>query len=184
MSEQAEVEQQIREALAVETSEVLLSNRLFAPDGLFYRLAETEAERRVVAQSTLFREAQRRLSELRRVRSKLAGTPQQNGRTFAIVIDLDPAALQTNYHALGDDPDLEICRVLQRHGFTWQQGSVYLGGEAVTSVTCVMAAMDLAQSLPWFAASVRDIRMLRIEELNDLMPAVKHAVGHHRRGQA
>jgi virulence-associated protein VapD len=27
--------------------------------------------------------------------------------------------------------------------------------------------------LPWFANSVRDIRMLRIEELNDLMPAVQ-----------
>jgi virulence-associated protein VapD len=34
-------------------------------------------------------------------------------------------------------------------------------------------AIDLARSLPWFAASVRDIRMLRIEELNDLMPAIQ-----------
>jgi virulence-associated protein VapD len=40
-------------------------------------------------------------------------------------------------------------------------------------VTCVLAAQDLARSLPWFAASVRDIRMLQIEELNDLMPAVQ-----------
>jgi virulence-associated protein VapD len=68
-------------------------------------------------------------------------------------------------------------RILQRHGFAWQQGSVYFGGESVTAVTCVLAAIDLANSLPWFAASVRDIRMLRIEELNDLMPAVKQAVG-------
>jgi virulence-associated protein VapD len=36
--------------------------------------------------------------------------------------------------------------------------------------------MDLARSLSWFAASVRDIRMLRIEELNDLMPAVQQAL--------
>jgi virulence-associated protein VapD len=35
--------------------------------------------------------------------------------------------------------------------------------------------MDLTTSLPWFAASVRDIRMLRIEEMNDLMPAVQKA---------
>jgi virulence-associated protein VapD len=35
--------------------------------------------------------------------------------------------------------------------------------------------LDLARSLPWFAASVRDIRMLRIEEFNDLMPAVQQA---------
>jgi virulence-associated protein VapD len=37
----------------------------------------------------------------------------------------------------------------------------------------VLAAIDLSNTLPWFAASVRDIRMLRIEELNDLMPAVQ-----------
>ncbi|EFX0967648.1 virulence factor, partial [Citrobacter freundii] len=29
---------------------------------------------------------------------------------------------------------------------------------------------------PWFAPSVQDIRMLRIEENNDLMPAVRKAV--------
>ena len=36
-----------------------------------------------------------------------------------------------------------------------------------------MAAIDLSRRLGWFAASVRDIRMLRIEEMNDLMPAVR-----------
>ena len=49
--------------------------------------------------------------------------------------------------------------------------------ESVTAVNCVLAAIDLARSLPWFAAPVRDIRMLRIEELNDLMPAVQQAAG-------
>ena len=38
-----------------------------------------------------------------------------------------------------------------------------------------VAAMDLAKTLPWLAASVRDIRIMRIEELNDLMPAVPEA---------
>ena len=37
--------------------------------------------------------------------------------------------------------------------------------------TCVLAAMDVSRSLPWFAISVRDIRMPRIEEFNDLQPA-------------
>ena len=54
-------------------------------------------------------------------------------------------------------------------------GSVYFGGERINAVICVLAAIDLARSLPWFAASVRDIRMLRIEEFNDLMPAVQQA---------
>ena len=58
---------------------------------------------------------------------------------------------------------------------TRQQGSVCFGGPDVNAVTCVLAAQDLARTLPWFAASVRDIRMMRIEELNDLMSAVRQA---------
>src|SRR5262245_16195653 len=95
------------------------------------------------------------------------------GRVYAIAFGMDIEALRTNYGDPYNNAYLEIRRVLQRHGFTWQQGSVYFGGEAVTAVTCVLAAQDLARSLPWFAASVRDIRMLRIDELNDLMPAVQ-----------
>jgi virulence-associated protein VapD len=86
---------------------------------------------------------------------------------YAISFDMDIEELRSN------NAYLEIRKVLQRHGFTWQQGSVYFGSDAVTAVTCVLAAQDLAGSLPWFTASVRDIRMLRIEELNDLMPAVQ-----------
>jgi virulence-associated protein VapD len=40
-------------------------------------------------------------------------------------------------------------------------------------VTCALAAIDRAISLPRFSAPVRDIRMPRIEEFNDLMPAVQ-----------
>lgn len=39
--------------------------------------------------------------------------------------------------------------------------------------SCVLAVQDLASRYDWFTPSVRDIRMLRIEENNDLMPAVK-----------
>lgn len=53
------------------------------------------------------------------------------------------------------------------------EGSTHFGGERINAVTCVLAAIDLAQRLSWFSASVRDIRMLRIEEMNDLMPAVQ-----------
>ena len=52
---------------------------------------------------------------------------------------------------------------------------MYFGGEQIDAVTCVLAAQDLPRSLPWFPACVRDIRMLRIEEFNDLMPAVQQA---------
>lgn len=115
--------------------------------------------------------------------TKLASQPQfrqglpsdfrRPGRVVAIAFDMDIEALRANYGDPYNNATMEIRRVLQKHGFAWQQGSVYYGSEAVTAVTCVLAAQDLARSLPWFAASVRDIRMLRIEELNDLMPAVE-----------
>lgn len=110
---------------------------------------------------------------LPQVRQGLPGEFRRAGRVYAIAFDMDIEALRANYGDPYNNAYLEIRRVLQRHGFTWQQGSVYFGGETVTAVTCVLAAQDLARSLPWFAASVRDIRMLRIEELNDLMPAVQ-----------
>jgi virulence-associated protein VapD len=92
---------------------------------------------------------------------------KRSSTTYALAIDVEVAALDT----AGDPYNnayQKIRRVLARHGFTWQQGSVYFGGEAVTAVTCVLAAQDLVATLPWFAASVRDVRMLRIEEMNDL----------------
>ncbi len=51
----------------------------------------------------------------------------------------------------------------------------HFGGDKVNAVTCVLAAIELSRTLPWFAASVRDIRMLRIEKFNDLMPAIQQA---------
>jgi virulence-associated protein VapD len=96
---------------------------------------------------------------------------------YAIAFDMDIEQLRLNYGDPYNNAYLEIRRVLQQNGFSWQQGSVYFGGPEITAVTCVLAAQDLVRNLPWFAASVRDIRMLRIEELNDLMPAVRQAAG-------
>jgi virulence-associated protein VapD len=95
-------------------------------------------------------------------------------RVYAISFDMDIESLRNSYgDPYNNDAYIEIRKVLQKHGFTWQQGSVYFGNENINAVTCVLAAIDLSQKLPWFAASVRDIRMLMIEELNDLMPAVQ-----------
>jgi virulence-associated protein VapD len=97
---------------------------------------------------------------------------------YAIVFDLDQESLSQTYHndsyknAYGD-----IKKAREAHGFKRQQGSVYFGDVSkVDAVSCVLAVMDLAKSNPWFAPSVRDIRMLRIEDNNDLMPAVRKAI--------
>lgn len=96
---------------------------------------------------------------------------------YAIALDMDIESLRANFGDPYNNAYVEIRKVLQRHGFTWQQGSVYFGSENINAVTCVLAAIDVSAQLKWFAASVRDIRMLRIEELNDLMPAVQQALG-------
>ncbi len=95
---------------------------------------------------------------------------------YAIAFDMDIELLRVAYGDPYNNAYGEIKKVLERHGFTRQQGSVYFGDSRINAVTCVLAAIDLSASLPWFAAAVRDIRMLRIEEFNDLMPAVQQAV--------
>lgn len=98
---------------------------------------------------------------------------EKGSRVYAIVFDLNYEALKI--HRPGNSPNHaydDICRILQQHGFRRQQGSVYFGEKHVTPVHCVMAVQDIQKSYSWFAKCVRDIRMLRIEEHNDLMPAI------------
>ncbi len=92
---------------------------------------------------------------------------------FAIAFDLDTEMLAQTYGSPShNNAYADIKRFLQGKGFDWQQGSVYFGGASVDAVTCVLAVQELSRSFPWFAASVRDIRMLRIEDNNDLKPAL------------
>ena len=111
------------------------------------------------------------------VRPALPPSFKREGTVYAIAFDMDVDQLRQHYGDPYNPAYLEIRRVLERHGFQWQQGSVYFGGPAVTAATVMVAVIDLSTQLPWFAAAVRDIRMLRIEELNDLMPVVQRVAG-------
>ena len=71
------LEQQVREVLATETDAIRLSDALFRPDGLFARMASSKEDRRQVAKSTLFKDAQERLAELRR----------REAREFSVVVE-------------------------------------------------------------------------------------------------
>lgn len=92
---------------------------------------------------------------------------------YAIIFDLDTVALQQSYpgpsytNAYG-----EIRGFLTARGFEWVQGSGYFGDDTVDAVKCVLTVQKLNRRFPWFSASVRDIRMLRIEENNDLLPTI------------
>jgi virulence-associated protein VapD len=106
--------------------------------------------------------------------SYLRNSFQWSRRVYAITFDLDTEMLAAHYrgptHTNGYD---DIRRVFEEFGFARQQGSVYFSQRAdATPVTCVLAVQELVKRHPWFRKAVRDIRMLRIEENNDLMPAV------------
>jgi len=92
---------------------------------------------------------------------------------YAIAFDLDTTALQANYPGNSSTNAYStIANFLGARGFSRQQGSVYFGDSTINAVRCVIAVQDLARQHVWFAPSVRDIRMLRIEEDNDLNPAI------------
>lgn len=60
------LESEIRRVLDADQDAISLSNKLFSPGGLFHQLAPTQAERQSLVLSPLFKEAQRRLSDLKR----------------------------------------------------------------------------------------------------------------------
>ena len=93
---------------------------------------------------------------------------------YAIALDLVLEELRAHYSATSpQNAYAEVRAILETQGFGWQQGSVYFGDpRSVNAVSCVLAAQRLTSELPWFSRCVRDIRMLRIEENNDLGPVL------------
>lgn len=110
--------------------------------------------------------------QFQEAKATLEGRPRwKAGRMYAIAFDLDTELLAKNYPSPAwNDAYRDIRDGLREFGFEWQQGSVQFGGG--DPLTCVRAVRWLARRYDWFAACVRDIRMLRIEENNDLMPAL------------
>ena len=92
----------------------------------------------------------------------------------AIVFDLDTEVLKEVYpNQSWKNAYNDIKSKLEEFGFTRQQGSVYFGtNEKVNAVTCVLAVQSLSKDYTWFKPSIKDIRMLVIEDDNDLAPAI------------
>jgi virulence-associated protein VapD len=92
---------------------------------------------------------------------------------YAIAFDLDTEGLERLYgspHWRNAYEDIR--RIFVQHGFERQQGSVYFGNDRTTPVNCVLAVQEASRRYAWFRHVVTDIRMLRIEENNDLYPAL------------
>jgi virulence-associated protein VapD len=88
---------------------------------------------------------------------------------YAVTFDIDTTCLNDNYHGNIDD----IRKFMEQNGFIWMQRSVYFGTDKIDAVQCVLTVQRLAKTYIWFPTCIRDIRMLRIEENNDLLPAIR-----------
>ena len=92
---------------------------------------------------------------------------------YAIVFDFDTQILEQTYpNASWRNAYTDVRNFLTQRGFEWKQGSAYFGDDTVDAVRCVRAVQRLARKYPWFTPSVRDIRMWRIEENNELKAAL------------
>ena len=99
------------------------------------------------------------------------------GAIYATTFDLDTDTLKKSYHNESwQNAYNDIAKFFRDHGFERQQDSVYFGDSSVDTVRCQTAVQRLALLFDWFAPSVRDIRMLRIEDDNDLQPAIELAL--------
>lgn len=96
---------------------------------------------------------------------------------YAIAFDLDTTALGEALGSSYNNAYSAIRDFLGSRRFQPQQGSVYFGANNVNAVDCVVAIMDLTAQYPWFAHCARDVRMLRVEDDNDLMPVIRRAAG-------
>jgi virulence-associated protein VapD len=95
------------------------------------------------------------------------------GRMYAIVFDLDTQVLEDLYpNEPWNNAYYDVRTFLTARGFEWMRGSTYFGDDTVDAVRCVRAVQKLSAKYSWFKPAVRDIRMLRIEENNDLKIAL------------
>ena len=93
---------------------------------------------------------------------------------YAIVFDFDTDTLEQLYpNSSWRNAYADIRNYLTPRGFEWKQGSTYFGNDSVDAVRCVRIVQKLAKKYAWFTPAVRDIRMLRIEENNDLTVSLR-----------
>jgi virulence-associated protein VapD len=93
---------------------------------------------------------------------------------FAIAYDFDTEKLKENYHLDSyNNAYADVRKFMEGKGFAAKQGSVLYGNETVTMVTAVLAVSELSTKFPWVLPSLKDIRILRILDSDDLMPAIQ-----------
>ena len=84
---------------------------------------------------------------------------------FAIAFDLTVAEVKRRHPKGVPQAHHDAGETLERVGFTWVQGSVYVCERE--DLANLFAALQALKSLMWFTGCVRDIRSFRIEQWSD-----------------
>ena len=90
---------------------------------------------------------------------------------FAIAFDLVVRGTETHHPKGVSQAYTDIGNTLDRFGFRRIQGSVYVSH--TDNMAKLFEAIMALKELPWFPASVRDIRAFRIEQWSDFTPTIK-----------
>jgi virulence-associated protein VapD len=91
---------------------------------------------------------------------------------FAIAFDLVVADTEKHHPKGISQAYADIGSMLERFDFRRIQGSVYV--TTSENMANLFQAILALKALPWFPASVRDIRAFRIEQWSDFTPFMKN----------
>lgn len=90
---------------------------------------------------------------------------------FAIAFDLAVADTAARHPKGVGQAYADIRTTLAGYGFDWRQGSLYTTDN--DDMANLFAAILALKALPWFPASVRDIRAFKVEHWSDFTALVK-----------
>ncbi|NKB39465.1 MAG: CRISPR-associated endonuclease Cas2 [Ilumatobacter sp.] len=91
---------------------------------------------------------------------------------YAISFDLNTDELVVHYGKSYNNAYRDIAKFLKAYGFERQQNSVYFGNEHTNAVETVVAVRQMSMRFNWLKPCVKNIRMLRIEDDDDLSVAL------------
>ena len=90
---------------------------------------------------------------------------------YALAFDLVISDLKETYGEPYNRAYYDIKELLQKNGFTWVQGSLYLTRD--DDLTALVRTVMELSKIDWFKKSVRDIRGFRVESWSDFNSLVK-----------
>lgn len=92
---------------------------------------------------------------------------------YAISFDMEIAKLKDAYGDPYNHAYEEIRALLEKEGFLWKQGSLYVSENEQNTLAQVYKAITCLSSIEWFKRSVRDIRAFKVEDWSDFTEIVK-----------